>query len=150
MSCSRRDFLRCAGCGAAAAAAAALGGGCAPGVDPAPLVDVPAPANGQLALTVASYPALAGPGGAVRARAPGVDPPLLLVHRPDGGFAALSSICPHRGCPLGAEDFQVVCPCHGSRFDLQGHVTNPPARGDLVAYPTSYDAGTGVLVVSVG
>ncbi len=148
MSCTRREFLRCAACGGAAAAAGVLGG-CAPGVDPAPLVEVPAAAGGRFTLTVARYPQLDRPQGAVRAQGPGVDPPVLLVRTPAGGFAALSSICTHRSCPLGTEGFEVVCPCHASRFDLEGHVTHPPAPLPLPTFPTSYDPATGELTVQL-
>jgi cytochrome b6-f complex iron-sulfur subunit len=45
----------------------------------------------------------------------------------DSGFAALSLICPHLGCQvnLNAEGF--ACPCHGSRFDVNGHNLRGPA-----------------------
>jgi cytochrome b6-f complex iron-sulfur subunit len=146
VSCSRREFLRCAACGGAAAALASLGG-CAPGVDPAPEVDVPAPAAGRLTFVVAHYPDLDRADGAVRARAPGVDPPILVARTRDGGFAALLSVCTHKGCPLGVEGFEVVCPCHASRFDLSGQVTHPPAVIPLATYPTSYDAASGALTI---
>lgn len=147
MSCSRREFLRCAACGAAAAALGSLGG-CAPGVDPAPEVDVPAPVAGRLTLIVPRYPDLDRADGAVRARAPGVDPPVLVARTRDGGYAALLSVCTHQGCPLGVEGFEVVCPCHASRFDLvSGRVTNPPAALPLPTYPTAYDAAAGALTI---
>lgn len=50
-----------------------------------------------------------------------------------GGFAALSAVCPHLGCIVhwnGAEN-SWDCPCHGSRFDLAGKVLNGPAMQDL-------------------
>ena len=40
--------------------------------------------------------------------------------------------CPHLGCALkwnGAEH-SWDCPCHGSRFDAQGHVLDNPANGN--------------------
>ncbi|HVI76030.1 MAG TPA: Rieske (2Fe-2S) protein [Anaeromyxobacteraceae bacterium] len=148
MSSTRRDFLRCAACGGAAAAVAALGG-CAPGVDPAPLVDVPAPVNGRVTLAIGSYPQLNQTHGAARIQGPGISPPILLVRRPDGGFAALSSICTHKSCPLGTEGFEVVCPCHASRFDLQGNVTHPPAPVSLFAYSSTFDPATGELTVEL-
>lgn len=147
MSCTRRAFLRCAAGGGVAAAAAL--GGCAPGVDPAPLVEVPAAAGGRLTLAVASYPQLDRPDGAVRAHGPGIEPPILLVRTPAGGFAALSSVCTHKACPLGTEGFEIVCPCHASRFDQAGHVTHPPALFPLPTFPASYDPATGVLTVEL-
>lgn len=42
--------------------------------------------------------------------------------------------CPHLGCALkwnGAEHTW-DCPCHGSRFDGEGHLIDNPATGDLI------------------
>lgn len=45
---------------------------------------------------------------------------------------ALSSYCTHRKCKLSAQgDRTFYCPCHGSTFDPDGHVTKGPARIDL-------------------
>ena len=45
---------------------------------------------------------------------------------------AVSSYCTHRKCKLSAEsDRSFLCPCHGSTFDPEGHVTKGPARLDL-------------------
>jgi Rieske Fe-S protein len=149
MSLTRREFLvRAAGGGAAAATGAVLPG-CAPDVDPAPVVDVPDPAGGRLSLFVPRYPDLDRPGGAVIARAPALATPVLVARTPEGGFVAMSSVCPHRGCPVGVQQFEVVCPCHASRFDLQGRVTRPPALQGLTAYVTFYDPLTGELAVDL-
>jgi Rieske Fe-S protein len=149
MSLTRRSFLlNVLSAGGATAAAAQLPG-CAPRYDPAPFVTVAAPVDGKLTLAVADFPALAAAGGAVIARAPGLDPPVLLLHAPDGGFRAMSALCTHAGCPVGYDAPEVVCPCHLSRFDLDGRVTHPPARAGLSAYAASFDAGTGVLTVDL-
>jgi len=48
---------------------------------------------------------------------------------------ALSSYCTHRKCKLTAEaDHTFYCPCHGSTFALNGHVTKGPARTDLPTF----------------
>ncbi len=41
--------------------------------------------------------------------------------------------CPHLGCALqwNAQERSWDCPCHGSRFDQEGHRLNGPATGDL-------------------
>jgi cytochrome b6-f complex iron-sulfur subunit len=50
----------------------------------------------------------------------------ILLH--DGsGFTALSLICPHLGCTVGLAPDGYACPCHGSRFTLDGSVRNGPA-----------------------
>jgi nitrite reductase/ring-hydroxylating ferredoxin subunit/uncharacterized membrane protein len=58
------------------------------------------------------------------------DMSLLLTGR-DGRVLALANRCTHRGAPLtdgSVEDGCVVCPWHGSRFDLQtGEVMGGPA-----------------------
>lgn len=151
MSLSRRQFLaHVAGGGAAAVGAAALPG-CAPDVEPAPVVDVAAPVSGHLSFVVSRFPDLARTDGAVTVRAPGLNPPVLVARTPDGGFSALSSVCPHLGCPVGVQRFAVVCPCHASRFDLaDGHVTNPPAVQGLVHYPTFHDPSTDELSIDLG
>jgi Rieske Fe-S protein len=145
---TRREFLARAAAGGAAASALAVAPGCAPRIGPAPFVDVPAPVGGKLLLKVSSYPDLDREGGAIIARAPGV-PPLLVARTPAGGFAAVSATCTHQGCPLGFEPWEVVCPCHLSRFGLDGQVHHPPARQGLATYGTEYDAGLDELAVDV-
>lgn len=47
-------------------------------------------------------------------------------------FVALSSVCPHRGCNVEyREKDEFYCPCHGSRFALDGKVLQGPARKPL-------------------
>ncbi|MGD0612378.1 MAG: Rieske (2Fe-2S) protein [Anaerolineales bacterium] len=56
--------------------------------------------------------------------------PALLQHTPDG-FTALSLICTHLGCTVASQPEGLVCPCHGSRFDLDGKVIHGPANQPL-------------------
>lgn len=140
MSLGRRGFLTLLGAGGASAAASALPG-CAPDDGPAPSVTVPAPdGSGRVIFKVFDFPALNRPGGAVIARAPGMDP-LLVARTPFGGVAAVSAICTHQGCPLGFESPDVVCPCHQSRFSLDGEVLHGPARAPLKTVKAELDAG---------
>lgn len=56
---------------------------------------------------------------------------LLLVRR-GGELRAFSARCPHLGCRLNRLDgAELVCPCHGSRFDLAGRRLSGPAAADL-------------------
>lgn len=53
----------------------------------------------------------------------------------DQGAKAFSSRCPHLGCSLTYNQLNssFQCPCHGSRFSLNGHRLQGPARKDMTA-----------------
>ncbi|MBI3450099.1 MAG: Rieske (2Fe-2S) protein [Acidobacteria bacterium] len=57
----------------------------------------------------------------------------VIVARRADGFRALSSICTHLGCITRYQpDAGVIaCPCHGSRFSLDGEVIGGPAPRPL-------------------
>jgi cytochrome b6-f complex iron-sulfur subunit len=50
-----------------------------------------------------------------------------LISRTDAGFSILSLVCTHLGCTVENKPEGFICPCHGSRFDLNGKVTRGPA-----------------------
>jgi len=54
----------------------------------------------------------------------------ILLHTPQG-YRTLSLICPHLGCLVTYDGDGFTCPCHGSRFDLDGSLANGPADRDL-------------------
>jgi Rieske Fe-S protein len=61
-----------------------------------------------------------------------------IVARDAGGVYAMSAICTHAGCFLddGAQTIAagLDCPCHGSKFDGNGAVTQGPANTPLQHY----------------
>lgn len=65
--------------------------------------------------------------------------PRVLV-KEGGKLTALSSVCTHRGCRVqfNATERTLDCPCHGSRFQLDGSVLEGPAPQPLpsVSLPT--------------
>lgn len=70
----------------------------------------------------------------------------VAVARDSGGkLHAVSAICTHMGCRVAFNDAEQSwdCPCHGSRFDLDGAVLNGPATRALPAV----DVGTGAREV---
>lgn len=56
----------------------------------------------------------------------------------NGTFYAINNRCTHVGGPLGqgsVEGNVVICPWHGSRFDITtGNVVGPPARRPVTTY----------------
>lgn len=57
---------------------------------------------------------------------------IVVTQATGGSFAAFSTVCPHQGCAVAAvEGATIVCPCHGSRFALDGSVEQGPATSPL-------------------
>jgi Rieske Fe-S protein len=56
----------------------------------------------------------------------------VILVRSGRSVTALASRCPHLGCRIDrSEDGVLLCPCHGSRFDLRGKRLAGPAGADL-------------------
>jgi cytochrome b6-f complex iron-sulfur subunit len=69
-----------------------------------------------------------------------------------GGVYALSAVCTHLGCITRylSDEGVIACPCHGSRFDLEGNVVHGPAPRPLPWIEVREDATSGVLIVDTG
>lgn len=65
-----------------------------------------------------------------------------------GGIYALSAVCTHLGCITRyvSDENIIACPCHGSRFDLEGNVIHGPAPRPLPWFDVETDT-SGRLVV---
>ncbi|MGZ4104402.1 MAG: Rieske (2Fe-2S) protein [Actinomycetota bacterium] len=67
----------------------------------------------------------------------------VSVANVDGTFYAFDDVCTHQHCSLAEGELDgvaVVCPCHGSRFDVStGAVLHPPAVEPVKTYPLSVD-----------
>jgi Rieske Fe-S protein len=59
----------------------------------------------------------------------------IVVTQPSAGvFKAFSAKCTHAGCMVNkVADGTIDCPCHGSKFNLDGSVANGPAATPLGA-----------------
>jgi Rieske Fe-S protein len=58
----------------------------------------------------------------------------LAVYRDETGkLHRASAVCPHLGCIVHWNSLERTwdCPCHGSRFGIDGSVLNGPAAGGL-------------------
>jgi Rieske Fe-S protein len=58
-----------------------------------------------------------------------------VVTQPTAGvFKGFSTVCPHKGCDVSkVENGTIDCPCHGSKFNLEGAVVQGPADKPLTA-----------------
>lgn len=54
----------------------------------------------------------------------------VLLHT-ESGFVALSLVCPHLGCIVDPYEQGFACPCHGSRFGVNGELEHGPAASPL-------------------
>jgi cytochrome b6-f complex iron-sulfur subunit len=81
-----------------------------------------APARRVLRVALADLP----PEGAVVYREARV-----AVLRRDGAVFALDLACTHLGCTVTVTPRQLVCPCHGSTFALDGTALTGPATQPL-------------------
>jgi len=56
----------------------------------------------------------------------------VIINNNDKELILLSSKCTHLGCKINKlEDDKLVCPCHGSKFNLDGKVIQCPATASL-------------------
>jgi Rieske Fe-S protein len=71
----------------------------------------------------------------------------VVVTQPEAGrFEGLSAVCTHTGCIVDkVADGLIDCPCHGSRYHLDGTVARGPAPRALSPRPVTVVDGTVVL-----
>jgi Rieske Fe-S protein len=62
---------------------------------------------------------------------------------------AFDPICTHRQCVVTyqASEHTIKCPCHGSKFDLDGRVIHGPAPRALGTYAASLEADRVVVTL---
>jgi cytochrome b6-f complex iron-sulfur subunit len=58
----------------------------------------------------------------------------VCIVREGDKFCAISTTCTHLGCIVSAAETGFNCPCHGSRYDVDGNVTGGPAPKALSWY----------------
>ena len=76
---------------------------------------------------------------------------IMVVRETATKFQTLTAVCTHAGCSvkyvIASTGF--TCPCHGSRFDLSGAVTNGPALRDLKTYTNDFDEPGSLVTINL-
>lgn len=72
----------------------------------------------------------------------GLRDPLAITLTGPNTYIITSTECTHRGCEVQRDASGWTCPCHGSRFTLNGAVINGPAQAPLPKYNYTVDGGT--------
>jgi len=82
--------------------------------------------------------------------APDLPRPIFLRLGEDGEAIALLASCTHRGCQPEPVGDRLVCPCHGSEFDLGGSVLQGPADRPLTRYPVRREGDVYLVLLEEG
>ena len=90
--------------------------------------------DGQLLVDIKLYPELENPGGGVIFELQDLPKPILLINVDGKNFKAISAMCTHMGCTVSLSKNFILCPCHGSTYNLEGKVLRGPAQQDLKNY----------------
>ena len=98
-------------------------------------------AASESSTTAAAPSASGGPPAAAKVIAKTTDLPVgsgvivdeVVVTQPSAGvFKGFSAKCTHKGCTVDkVADGTIDCPCHGSKFNLDGTVAKGPAQEPL-------------------
>jgi len=119
----RRGFVRALPIVALVAVAPAGCGG--------PAYLVPRDLGGRVAVPVA----LLGDGDGTFLAHPASNRPILVSRAAGDEWVAVHARCTHRGCQPEPVAGRLVCPCHGSEFELDGTLLEGPAESDLARLP---------------
>lgn len=95
--------------------------------------------NGRILINPTDYSELGQSGGMIQFRINGVADPLILIRQKDA-YQAFSAVCTHLRCFVRPSNHFLMCPCHGSTFDLEGNAVRGPAEQPLARYKTKMSA----------
>jgi Rieske Fe-S protein len=95
-------------------------------------------------LRLSDHPGLASEGNTVFVDA-GLRRPLAVTLMSPGDYLVTSTECTHEGCEVDRAGDSLLCPCHGSRFSLDGTVERGPAEDPLTLY--DWEVAGDVLII---
>ena len=71
----------------------------------------------------------------------------ILIVRHEGRIYAPTATCTHKNCAVKLNPAkEIVCPCHGSKFTIQGTSLKGPAKGSLYRYAIKVDEKGNLIV----
>ena len=72
----------------------------------------------------------------------------IIVIRQQETIMAYEAKCTHLGCRISkAEGDELVCPCHGSRFNTRGQAVKGPAKDPLKTLSVQTDPLSGNIII---
>lgn len=75
---------------------------------------------------------------------------IMIVRIAAQEYVALSTRCTHQGCDVHTPaNGSITCPCHGSRFSLNGAVVNGPATQPLKTYALTHNTTANTVTVTL-
>jgi Rieske Fe-S protein len=74
----------------------------------------------------------------------------IIAVKKAGNITFLSSRCTHLGCRIqSSENDELICPCHGSRFGMDGRNLMGPATKPLTRFSFRTVQGTGGFIIKL-
>lgn len=72
----------------------------------------------------------------------------VIVNKSGGNLLVFSNKCTHLGCTVKNKGEKIVCPCHGSEYDLNGAALKGPAANPLKKLPYTIDNDSITIEIS--
>jgi Rieske Fe-S protein len=145
---SRRNFLKVAGAGLAGITIVGFVAPVFIGCSSSAAVDTGDAADAGKTITV-DVASLTADNTAVHSVTPS-GKEILVVRKSSGVFVSVLLVCKHMGCTYPSIDLggqTISCSCHGSQYDIFGHVTHGPAAANLDTFTTTFDAAANKVTV---
>jgi len=106
----------------------------------------------EIPLMLEDTPELQQVGGAYRLEIEDLDKDILIARTDIDTYVAVDIKCTHKGCLVAYKQEMektpfFECPCHGSKFDMEGKPLNGPAKLPLGTYETKVVEGE--LLISI-